>query len=125
MIIISDTEFIGKLTDIGFVLSEELRKSVNFLNELKLRDEDKLFLYTEFLNEIREFMLMLSEKLEAGEFEMLEDKSHELKGVTRNLKFNNLAETLYRIQLSSSERDTAEVEKSIREFETAITDYII
>ncbi|HOO32266.1 MAG TPA: Hpt domain-containing protein [Thermotogota bacterium] len=125
MIIISDTEFIGKLTDIGFVLSEELRKSVNFLNELKLRDEDKLFLYTEFLNEIREFMQMLSEKLEAGEFEMLEDKSHELKGVTRNLKFNNLAETLYRIQLSSSERDTAEVEKSIREFETAITDYII
>jgi len=125
VIIISDTEFIGKLTDIGFVLSEELRKSVNFLNELKLRDEDKLFLYTEFLNEIREFMQMLSEKLEAGEFEMLEDKSHELKGVTRNLKFNNLAETLYRIQLSSSERDTAEVEKSIREFETAITDYII
>lgn len=120
MIIISNNGFLKELNDLGYVISESVTNSVAFLNSLNLSDADKLFLYQEFKSEIEAFKGILQEKLKARDFAFLEDKAHELKGVSKNLKFDDLSDVLYKMQLSSEEKDSEAFKLSASEFEGSI-----
>jgi HPt (histidine-containing phosphotransfer) domain-containing protein len=125
VIFILGTDILGKLSAMGFVLNKELKISVEFLNDLNLLDGDKLFLYGEFKSEIESFIEGIDDKLQEGNFETLEDKSHELKGVTKNLRFDGLAEIFHKIQLNCVEKNMPEVKKNILEFKAARSNYFL
>lgn len=118
MIIIKNSinKVLAKAKKLGYKEHGMVEASVYHLLKMDLDEELIVDLYAEFKNQIEEFSFQLRSNVEAGNFLWVGAKTHEMKGVSRNLKLDPLAAALEMISTEVKSENIHQIQTSCEQY---------